>query len=126
MKELKRRPRASSAPCWPAPFGQPHGAANLLPFHGAPRRGVGLRGGYCMQASPAMVERYRNATAEHEDAGRLTMMRQIAVNQGINGGYGIDAARWFDVQTAKIERLKGVESWPAVCWPDAESLAGAQ
>ncbi|WP_163574342.1 methyl-accepting chemotaxis protein [Halomonas faecis] len=77
-----------------------------------------------MLASPAMIERYRNATAEHEDAGRLTMMRQIAVNQGINGGYGIDAARWFDAQTAKIERLKGVEEAMASgVLADAESLA---
>ncbi len=75
-------------------------------------------------ARPAMSERYQAATAEHEDAGRLTMMRQIAVNQGVNGGYGLDAARWFDTQTAKIERLKGVEeAMAAGVLADAEALA---
>ncbi|TFH86335.1 methyl-accepting chemotaxis protein [Billgrantia azerbaijanica] len=75
-------------------------------------------------ASAAMSERYRDATEAHEDATRLTTMRQIAISQGINGGYGLDAARWFELQTGKIERLKAVEqAMAAGVRSEADALA---
>ena len=53
--------------------------------------------------------RYQAATTEHEAHSGLYMMRQIAMRQGINGGYGVRAERWFEAQTGKLERLREVE-----------------
>ncbi|MGY6566864.1 MAG: methyl-accepting chemotaxis protein [Halomonadaceae bacterium] len=64
---------------------------------------------FLIQADAEMWARYRAATGEHEANGELTMMRQIAMRQGIDGGYGIRAERWFDAQTGKLERLRAVE-----------------
>ncbi|SEF99219.1 Methyl-accepting chemotaxis protein [Billgrantia desiderata] len=64
---------------------------------------------FLIQADAEMWARYRAATTEHEANGELTMMRQIAMRQGIDGGYGIRAERWFDAQTGKLERLRAVE-----------------
>ncbi|MGQ4879747.1 methyl-accepting chemotaxis protein [Billgrantia sp. LNSP4103-1] len=56
-----------------------------------------------------LAERYLAATSEHEAHSSLYMMRQIAMRQGIDGGYGIRAERWFEAQTGKLERLRDVE-----------------
>jgi methyl-accepting chemotaxis protein len=64
---------------------------------------------FTIQADAEIWARYRTATTEHEANGELTMMRQIAMRQGIDGGYGVRAERWFEAQTGKLERLRGVE-----------------
>ncbi|MCC5883192.1 MAG: nitrate- and nitrite sensing domain-containing protein [Halomonas sp.] len=64
---------------------------------------------FTIQAGADMLARYRAATTEHEANSSLYMMRQIAMRQGIDGGYGIGSDRWFESQTGKMERLRGVE-----------------
>ncbi|WP_234286743.1 MULTISPECIES: methyl-accepting chemotaxis protein [Halomonadaceae] len=64
---------------------------------------------FTVLADADMAARYRTATAEHETHGSLYMMRQIAMRQGIDGGYGVRPERWFEAQTGKLERLRGVE-----------------
>ncbi|UYG02757.1 methyl-accepting chemotaxis protein [Halomonas sp. LR3S48] len=64
---------------------------------------------FTVLANSDITVRYRAATTEHEENGRLYMMRQIAMRQGIDGGYGIQPERWFEAQTGKLERLREVE-----------------
>ncbi len=64
---------------------------------------------FTVLADTEFASRYLAATSEHETHSRLFMMRQIAMRQGIGGGYGISAERWFEAQTGKLERLHGVE-----------------
>ncbi|MBA2778351.1 nitrate- and nitrite sensing domain-containing protein [Halomonas kenyensis] len=64
---------------------------------------------FAVQAGADLWAQYLAATSEHEAYGELTMMRQIAMRQGIDGGYGIRAERWFDAQTDKLERLRQLE-----------------
>ncbi|MFW3614198.1 methyl-accepting chemotaxis protein [Billgrantia antri] len=64
---------------------------------------------FTVQADTDIATRYRAATTEHEAHGQLYMMRQIAMRQGIDGGYGIQPERWFEAQTGKLERMREVE-----------------
>ncbi|WP_245904552.1 methyl-accepting chemotaxis protein [Billgrantia lactosivorans] len=64
---------------------------------------------FTVLANADIASRYRAATTEHEANGNLYMMRQIAMRQGIDGGYGIRPERWFEAQTGKLERLREVE-----------------
>ncbi|MFQ3788007.1 methyl-accepting chemotaxis protein [Halomonas sp. A29] len=64
---------------------------------------------FTVLANADFAARYLAATNEHEAHGELTMMRQIAMRQGIDGGYGVRPERWFEAQTGKLERLRSVE-----------------
>ncbi|MCE8018024.1 HAMP domain-containing protein [Halomonas sp. MCCC 1A17488] len=64
---------------------------------------------FMVLADADIAARYRAATTEHEANGNLFMMRQIAMLQGVDGGYGIRPERWFEAQTGKLERLREVE-----------------
>ncbi|MBF0212133.1 MAG: bacteriohemerythrin [Magnetococcales bacterium] len=43
------------------------------------------------------------------DVAEATRMRQVALEKGERGGFGIDPARWFAAITRKIDRYKEVE-----------------
>ena len=49
------------------------------------------------------------ALNETPEAERLATLRSVAIERGTAGGYGIDAQQWFEWQTDRIDRLKGVE-----------------
>ncbi|AMD02370.1 methyl-accepting chemotaxis protein [Halomonas chromatireducens] len=40
---------------------------------------------------------------------RLAEMRQVAIDRGVQGFFGIDSEAWFDQQTLKLDRMKEVE-----------------
>ncbi|MBZ0331859.1 nitrate- and nitrite sensing domain-containing protein [Halomonas sp. ANAO-440] len=43
------------------------------------------------------------------DMERLAEMRQVAIDRGVQGFFGIDSEGWFDQQTLKLDRMKEVE-----------------
>ncbi|MDT8879209.1 nitrate- and nitrite sensing domain-containing protein [Halomonas saccharevitans] len=44
-----------------------------------------------------------------EAVKRAAPLRQVALDLGVAGGYDVDPQQWFDRQTLKIDRLKGLE-----------------
>ena len=56
---------------------------------------------------------YRNKM-EHRAVQRVADMEQIALERSQSGNFGIDATKWFDTITAKIELMKEVENHLAV------------
>ncbi|AMD02698.1 methyl-accepting chemotaxis protein [Halomonas chromatireducens] len=59
-------------------------------------------------STPEMHQRFQ-AVGESPAAERLTSLRNVAIERGTAGGYGIDAQQWFDWQTDRIDLLKQVE-----------------
>ncbi|MBZ9566353.1 methyl-accepting chemotaxis protein [Modicisalibacter tunisiensis] len=59
-------------------------------------------------AKPALVERYQRALSGPEIA-RLNDLRKLATDRATQGNFGVDPQQWFDSQTVKLERLKGIE-----------------
>ena len=64
---------------------------------------------FSIQADADTLAAYLAATSEHEAHNSLYMMRQIAMRQGVDGGYGVRAERWFEAQTEKLERMRDIE-----------------
>ena len=64
---------------------------------------------FSIQADADTLAAYLAATSEHEAHNNLFMMRQIAMRQGVDGGYGVRAERWFEAQTEKLERMRDIE-----------------
>ncbi|KXS38909.1 MAG: methyl-accepting chemotaxis protein [Halomonadaceae bacterium T82-2] len=59
-------------------------------------------------ADPGLVERYTQALSGPEMA-RLDDLRKLAIERADQGHFGVDPQQWFDWQTTKLERLKGIE-----------------
>ena len=57
----------------------------------------------------AEMRRELQAIMEGEAVQRVLPLRQVALERGVAGGYGIDPEQWFDRQTAKISALKALE-----------------
>ncbi|MFW6345671.1 MAG: nitrate- and nitrite sensing domain-containing protein, partial [Halomonas sp.] len=57
----------------------------------------------------AEMRRELQAIMDGEAVQEVLPLRQLALERGVAGGYGVDAEQWFDQQTAKIEQLKGLE-----------------
>ncbi len=56
-------------------------------------------------APPDIQQAYINVSAVPEVA-KADWMRKIAIAKGIGGNFGIDAAEWYTMQTAKIEAIE--------------------
>ncbi|MBF0272459.1 MAG: bacteriohemerythrin [Magnetococcales bacterium] len=61
--------------------------------------------GLATPAQRALLE----TKSQDPDVAEAIRMRQIAMEKGDQGGFGIDSSRWFSVMTRKIERYKEVE-----------------
>ena len=64
--------------------------------------------GFETLATPAMRNAYQTALSGPE-IERLAGLRQRAIERADQGGFGVDPQQWFEWQTVKIGRLKGVE-----------------
>ncbi len=63
-----------------------------------------------INASNKIIDFY-NKTMKGSDIIAVNDMRQIALNSTTIGGFGIDAAYWFDTITSKINLLKKVDDY---------------
>lgn len=59
-------------------------------------------------ATPEQLQFYQN-TLQGEFVDETNRMRQAAVDNALAGGFGVDAAYWFKMQTGKINLLKQIE-----------------
>lgn len=63
-----------------------------------------------LTATPAFID-FLNTTVKGKPVDKVNEMRQVALQNGLTGGFGVDAPYWFATITKKINLLKQVENY---------------